>query len=103
MNVLELVNLTHKELRFPRQLSGGEKQRLAIARAIINQPDVILADEPTGNLDPVATHEVVEILKKINQMGTTIILATHDAQVIKELGGRIVELEHGTIMSDSKK
>ncbi|MDH5442204.1 MAG: cell division ATP-binding protein FtsE [Candidatus Nomurabacteria bacterium] len=100
---LELVNLGDKELRFPHQLSGGEKQRLAIARAIINQPDVILADEPTGNLDSVASHDVVQILKKINELGTTIIVATHDSEVIKLLHNRVITLEKGEIISDSKK
>ena len=85
--VLELVDLAEKIWNFPHQLSGGQKQRIAIARAIINQPDVLIADEPTGNLDPINTHEIVEILKKINDLGTTVILTTHNKGVIDNLGG----------------
>src|SRR3989344_7368922 len=76
-HVLELVDLTPKVWNFPRELSGGEKQRVAIARALVNEPDVIIADEPTGNLDPANTYDIVQILKKINDLGTTVILATH--------------------------
>ena len=81
-HVLELVDLSRKMHHFPHQMSGGERQRLAIARAIINQPEVIIADEPTGNLDPINTYEVVQILKKINDLGTTVILTTHNRGVI---------------------
>jgi cell division transport system ATP-binding protein len=84
-HVLELVDLGDKMNNFPDELSGGEQQRVAIARAIVNQPDVIVADEPTGNLDPVNTFEVVQILKKINDLGTTIILTTHNKGVIDSL------------------
>ncbi len=101
-HVLELVDLGHKILHFPHQMSGGEQQRLAIARAIINQPELIIADEPTGNLDPINTHEVVEILKKINGLGTTIILTTHNRGVIDSLGKRVVTMENGKIIRDSK-
>jgi cell division transport system ATP-binding protein len=102
-HVLDLVDLTDRIDHFPRQMSGGEKQRLAIARAIINQPDVIIADEPTGNLDPVNTYEVIQILKKINDLGTTIILTTHDPQIIDSIGKRVITMESGTIVSDDKK
>jgi cell division transport system ATP-binding protein len=88
---------------FPYQLSGGEKQRVAIARAIINQPDVIIADEPTGDLDPVNTHDVVQILKKINDLGTTIIMTTHNRGVVDALGKRVITLEKGKLMRDDKK
>ena len=101
-HALELVGLSHKARSFPHEMSGGEKQRLAIARAIINQPEVILADEPTGNLDPVATQEVIEILKKINDMGTTVILTTHNKGVVDSLGKRVVTLEKGRIIRDEK-
>lgn len=101
-HVLELVDLHKKSHHFPRQMSGGEKQRLAIARAIINQPEVIIADEPTGNLDPVNTYEVVQILKKINDLGTTIILTTHNRGVIDSVGKRVVTLEKGKIVRDDK-
>jgi cell division transport system ATP-binding protein len=102
-HVLDLVDLTDKMDHFPRQLSGGEKQRLAIARAIINQPDVIIADEPTGNLDPVNTHEVIEIMKKINDLGTTIILTTHDPNIIESIGKRVITFEGGVLKKDVKK
>ncbi|MEX2368837.1 MAG: ATP-binding cassette domain-containing protein [Candidatus Paceibacterota bacterium] len=98
--VLDLVDLSDKIWHFPNELSGGEKQRLAIARAIVNQPDVIIADEPTGNLDPVNTYEVIEILQKINSLGTTVILSTHDKGVVDILEGRVVTLENGRIIRD---
>lgn len=102
-HVLELVGLSQKASRFPRQLSGGEQQRLAIARAIINQPELIIADEPTGNLDPVNTYEVVEILKKINDLGTTVILATHNKGVVDAIGKRIITLDKGKLARDESK
>lgn len=98
--VLELVNLDHKADRYPHQLSGGERQRLAIARAIINQPDVVIADEPTGNLDPTSAFEIIEILKKINDLGTTIILTTHNPAIVDSLKRRVIVLEKGNIVSD---
>jgi len=101
-HVLELVDLGNKMLNFPHQLSGGEKQRVAIARAIINQPDVVIADEPTGNLDPLNTNEVIRILKKINDLGTTVILATHNKSVVDELGKRVVTIDKGKITRDDK-
>ena len=97
---LELVDLQDKVWNFPHELSGGEKQRLAIARAIVNQPDVIVADEPTGNLDPINTHEVVQILKKINDLGTTVILTTHDKNVVDNLGKRVITLDRGRVVRD---
>src|SRR3989338_6098184 len=101
-HVLELVDLGHKVLHFPNQMSGGEQQRLAIARAIINQPEIIIADEPTGNLDPINTYEIVQILKKINDLGTTVILATHNRGVIDSINKRVITMEHGKIVRDSK-
>jgi cell division transport system ATP-binding protein len=101
-HVLELVDLGKKIWNFPHQLSGGEKQRVAIARAIVNQPDIIIADEPTGNLDPINTYEIVQILKKINDLGTTIVLTTHNKGVIDSLGKRVVSVEHGKIIRDDK-
>ncbi|MEK9181546.1 MAG: cell division ATP-binding protein FtsE [Patescibacteria group bacterium] len=101
-HVLELVDLSHRLLHFPSQMSGGEQQRLAIARAIINQPEIIIADEPTGNLDPINTHEVIQILKKINDLGTTVILTTHNKGVIDSVGKRVVTMEKGKIVRDSK-
>lgn len=99
-HVLELVNLSDKAFNFPHELSGGEKQRVAIARAIVNQPDIIVADEPTGNLDPINTYEIIQILKKINDLGTTIILTTHNKGVIDSLGKRVLTMEKGKIVRD---
>lgn len=101
-HVLELVDLTNRALHFPNQLSGGEKQRLAIARAIITQPELIIADEPTGNLDPVNTNEVINILKKINDLGTTVILTTHNRTVIDQIKKRVITLENGRVIRDDK-
>jgi cell division transport system ATP-binding protein len=101
-HVLDLVDLSSKMMHFPHQLSGGEKQRLAIARAIINQPDIIIADEPTGNLDPINTYEVVQILKKINDLGTTVILTTHNRGVVEHVGKRVITLDKGKIVRDDK-
>ncbi|MEX0917603.1 MAG: cell division ATP-binding protein FtsE [Candidatus Paceibacterota bacterium] len=97
---LELVGLDHKAWNFPFELSGGEKQRVAIARAIVNQPDLIIADEPTGNLDPIATYEVVQILKKVNDLGTTVIMTTHNKGVIDELGRRVITMDEGRVVRD---
>jgi len=101
--VLELVDLTAKAHLFPHQLSGGEKQRLAIARAIITQPDLIIADEPTGNLDPINTSEVVNLLKKINDLGTTVILTTHNRSVVEQVKKRVITLENGRVVRDDKE
>ena len=98
--VLDLVDLTDKAWNFPEELSGGEKQRVAIARAIVNQPDIIIADEPTGNLDPIATYEVVQILRKINELGTTVVMTTHNKGVIDELGRRVITMDEGRIIKD---
>lgn len=100
--VLELVDLGEKMWSFPHELSGGEKQRVAIARAIVNQPDVIIADEPTGNLDPINTFEIVQILKKINDLGTTVILTTHNKGIIDSLGKRVITLDSGRVVRDDK-
>jgi cell division transport system ATP-binding protein len=97
---LELVDLADKIWNFPHELSGGEKQRVAIARAIVNQPDIIIADEPTGNLDPIATYEVVQILKKINDLGTTVIMTTHNKGVIDALERRVITMDEGRIVRD---
>lgn len=101
-HVLELVDLTDKANNFPKELSGGEKQRLSIARAIINNPSVVIADEPTGNLDPVNTFEVVQILKKINDLGTTVILTTHNKGVIDSIKKRVITLEEGKLVRDEE-
>ncbi|MBI4692088.1 MAG: ATP-binding cassette domain-containing protein, partial [Candidatus Terrybacteria bacterium] len=101
--VLELVNLIDRSWHFPHELSRGERQRIAIARAIVNQPDLIIADEPTGNLDPLNTWEIINILKKINELGTTVLLATHNKSIIDSLGRRVITLEKGRIVRDDKE
>lgn len=101
--VFELVDLAHKMHNFPHELSGGEKQRVGIARAIVNHPDIIIADEPTGNLDPENTYEIVQILKKINSLGTTVILTTHNKGVIDALAKRVITLENGKMVRDDKE
>jgi len=101
-HVLELVDLGNKIWNFPHELSGGEKQRVAIARAIVTQPDIIIADEPTGNLDPINANEIIKILQKIHKLGTTVLLTTHDKEVVKELGGRVITMDKGKIIRDDK-
>ncbi len=100
---LALVDLEDKARNFPHELSGGEKQRVAIARAIVNQPDLIIADEPTGNLDPIATYEIVEILRKINNLGTTVVMTTHNKGVIDEIDRRVITMDEGRIVRDDEK
>ena len=102
-HVLELVDISKKIYSFPSELSGGEKQRVAIARAIVNQPDVIIADEPTGNLDPANTFEIIQILKKINDLGTTVIITTHNRGVVESLNKRVISMQNGKIIRDDKK
>jgi len=101
--VLEIVGLIERAHHYPAQLSGGEKQRVAIARALIHRPDVIIADEPTGNLDPYHTRDIINLLIKINELGTTIILATHNKEVINRLGKRVITLDGGRLMRDEEK
>ncbi|KPJ56979.1 cell division ATP-binding protein FtsE [Parcubacteria bacterium DG_74_2] len=101
--ILEIVGLKNKADNFPNELSAGEKQRAAIARALIHRPEVILADEPTGNLDPYNTSEIIKLLLKINEMGTTIILATHNKEVVEIIKKRVITLEDGKIIRDDKK
>jgi len=101
-HVLELVDIGHKIWNFPRELSGGERQRVAIARAIVTQPDVVIADEPTGNLDPANTFEIVRILRKINELGTTVLLTTHNKGVVDTVGGRVITMDRGKIIKDDK-
>jgi len=101
-NILGMVGLSDKTLSFPVQLSGGEKQRLSIARAMAHDPDVLIADEPTGNIDPDASKGIIDLLEKINSMGTTIIMATHDEKVVDKLKKRVVRLEKGAVVSDKQ-
>ena len=102
-HVLDLVGLADKIWSFPHELSGGEQQRVAIARAIVNQPDVLIADEPTGNLDPINAHDIVEILKKINDLGTTVLLTTHNKSVVDSIGRRVVTMDQGRVVRDDKQ
>ena len=100
---LEMVGLAGKEKRFPHELSGGEQQRVAIARAFVNKPAILLADEPTGNLDPTNSLEIVRLLDRINRTGTTIVMATHDDDIVDQLRKRVVELANGHIIRDENK
>lgn len=101
--VLKIVGLEDKANNFPFQLSGGEQQRVAIARALIHRPDLILADEPTGNLDPYNTSDILRLLLKINEFGTTVILSTHNKEIINTLGKRVITLEEGKVIRDEEE
>ena len=101
--VLDMVGLGDKGVNFPHELSGGEKQRVAIARAMVHRPEVIIADEPTGNLDPLHTAEIINLLVKINELGTTLLLATHNKDIVNGLGKRVVTLDHGRVIRDEEK
>lgn len=98
--VLDIVNLKGKENSMPRELSGGERQRVAIARAIVRQPKILIADEPTGNLDPKHAWDVIAVLEKINRYGTTVLLTTHNQEIVNKLKRRVVTVQHGKIASD---
>lgn len=99
-HVLELVGLQGREKRYPRELSGGEQQRVAIARAIVNNPKIIIADEPTGNLDPVRSLEIMMLLEKINALGNTLLVVSHEKELVNALGRRVISIEKGKIISD---
>ena len=101
--VLELVNLKHCVDKFPNELSGGEQQRVAIARAIVNTPGILIADEPTGNLDPETSMEIMDILERINEQGTTIVMATHNSQIVNEKKHRVIAIENGQIVRDQEQ
>lgn len=101
-NVLNLVGLADKRSQLPYKLSGGEKQRLAIARALAHEPDILVADEPTGMIDPKAKDEVVDLLEKINVLGTTVLMATHDQAIVDRLQKRVIRIENGKLMSDQQ-
>jgi cell division transport system ATP-binding protein len=98
--ILKMVGLQHKMHAYPLQLSGGEQQRVSIARALINEPVLLLADEPTGNLDPDLALEIMEIFKRVNARGTTVVVATHDRDMIHRIRGRVVMLDHGRMVDD---
>jgi len=101
--VLDLVGLAGKEQRFPHELSGGEQQRVAIARAFVNRPAILLADEPTGNLDPTTSVGIMRLLDRINRTGTTIVMATHDDEIVDQMRKRVVELEDGRLVRDQDR
>jgi len=101
--VLKLVGLYQKMQSFPHQLSGGEQQRVSIARAFVNRPPILLADEPTGNLDPVTSEGIMKLLSRISLIGTTVVMATHDKGVVNSMRRRVVELENGEIIRDQKR
>lgn len=102
-DVLEMVGLDGMERRFPHELSGGEQQRVAIARAVVNKPPILLADEPTGNLDPVTSRDIMRLLRRINANGTTVVMATHDVDTVDEAKQRVIELVHGEILRDEAR
>ena len=101
--ILELVGLSRKMDRFPRELSGGEQQRVSIARAFVNRPLILLADEPTGNLDPTTSVGIMRLLERINETGTTVVMATHDSSVVDSMRQRVVELDRGMVVRDQAR
>ena len=103
MEVLELVGLKNKVRQYPDQLSGGEQQRVVIARAIVNNPKLLICDEPTGNLDPVTSMEIMNVLEDVNALGTTIIMATHDLEIVKKMNKRVIVIEEGRLVKDYEK
>jgi cell division transport system ATP-binding protein len=100
---LTLVGLTQRRDHFPDQLSGGERQRTAIARALVSRPKVLIADEPTGNLDPVTSWEIIKLLVRVNELGTTLLMATHNAEIVNALRRRVIHLERGMIVRDERE
>lgn len=102
-DVLDLVGLRKRAHAYPTELSGGEQQRIAIARAIVNDPILLIADEPTGNLDPETSWEIMDIFREVNKSGTTIVMATHDREIVDEMEKRVIAIEHGHIMRDDAK
>jgi cell division transport system ATP-binding protein len=101
--ILELVGLADKQRNLPNELSGGEQQRVCIARAFVNRPLILLADEPTGNLDPITAQEIMRLLDRINQTGTTVVMATHDQKIVDQMRRRVVALAHGKIVRDQQQ
>ncbi len=101
--MLSLVGLAEKYKSYPRQLSGGEQQRVALARALVNSPDILLADEPTGNLDPKTSREIMKLLEEINARGTTVLVVTHDQDIVNTLKKRVIRLQKGIIVGDEKE
>jgi cell division transport system ATP-binding protein len=102
-DVLETVGLEGKQKRYPHELSGGEQQRVAIARAVVNKPGILLADEPTGNLDPVTSEDIMDVIDRINRNGTTVLMATHDGEIVNRMNRRVIELADGVIVRDEER
>lgn len=98
--ILNLMGLEHKAKSYPNEISGGEQQRVALARALVNDPPIIIADEPTGNIDPELSYEIVELLQGINQCGTTVLMVTHEQEMVRYFGGRIVTIDSGNVVFD---
>ena len=103
LDVLDLVQLKHKARQFPDQLSGGEQQRVSIARSIVNSPEVVIADEPTGNLDPDTSLEIMKTLEEINNRGTTVVMATHNKEIVNSIKKRVIAIEDGMIVRDEAR
>lgn len=103
LEVLDLVQLKHKARQFPDQLSGGEQQRVSIARSIVNHPEVVIADEPTGNLDPDTSWEIMKTLEEINNRGTTVVMATHNKEIVNSMKKRVIAIEDGMIVRDEAR
>jgi len=101
--VLSLVGLSPRREHFPNQLSGGEQQRTALARALVNRPRILIADEPTGNLDPVTSWEIIKLLTRVNELGTTLVMATHNAEIVNALRRRVIHLDHGRVVRDERE
>lgn len=101
--VLDLVGLKNKMKNKPSELSGGEQQRVSLARALVNNPEIIIADEPTGNVDPEMSHEIIELLNEINATGTTVLVVTHEHDLVREFGRRVILIDHGSIKNDTGK
>ncbi len=101
--VLSLVGLSPRREHFPNQLSGGEQQRTALARALVNRPRILIADEPTGNLDPVTSWEIIKLLPRVNELGTTLVMATHNAEIVNALRRRVIHLDHGRVVRDERE
>ena len=102
-NMLDMVGLKDRMKAFSNELSGGEQQRVAIARALVNHPVLLLADEPTGNLDPVTAREIMELLSEINKKGTTVLVVTHNRELVNEMGKRVIQIEDGQIQQDEAR
>ncbi len=98
--ILSLMGLTAKAKKFPHELSGGEQQRVALGRALVNDPPIIIADEPTGNIDPALSYEIVDLLMGVNACGTTVVMVTHQQELVRDFGGRVISIENGAVVSD---